>query len=119
MAVEVLKELKHDGVLHKAGAIIHNLTEDVKAELVKLGVVKDLEAVAGKVEEQAKEDLHTAEDQLKEDEELARGQVETQVEQAVNQDVEDAKATLEAEGQPVSHAGQPTPQQIASDPQLQ
>jgi hypothetical protein len=143
MAVEVNpnNSVKHEGVIYKAGQIIQDLEEAAKAELVKLGVVKDLDADVSQVENQAKADLGTAEKQASQDEELARGQVDDQVAANAKKDLEDAERLAATPGetivnnkpsgiiakakaaisgnQPAAAPPAPTAEQIAADPQLQ
>lgn len=105
-AYEVLKVWKH-GVLHKVGEIVRDVEDDVAKELVQLGVLKDLSADAKQLEAQGKQDLGTAKEQLTDDEEMVRGQVGSQMQAAIDQDVEDAKNMLDAPGTPADEASKP------------
>jgi uncharacterized membrane protein YdfJ with MMPL/SSD domain len=117
MAVQVNpgQELKHEGIVYKAGEIIHNLAEDLKNELVRLGVIKDLEQDANQVEDQIQQDAHTVAGQVQTDEELVRGQVEDQIHAHAKDDVQAALDTLAAPGEPVNQGApaQPTAEEIS------
>ena len=121
MAVKVLQSLKHDGTIYEMGAVIHHLADDVKATLIKSGVIQDLEHDAHVVEQQVKADVATIEQQVHDDGEMVRGQAESLAHQNAQQDVATAQAMLEAEGEPVSESGKPqdpqgpTPEQIAAE----
>lgn len=109
MAVEVNpgQTLRHDGILYQAGEVIHQIEEDVKAELIQLGVIKDLEATAAQVHEQVAEDKQTVTGQVQQDQELVRGEVESSVHENAKADVEAALDTLAAPGEPVNQSSTP------------
>ena len=124
MAVEVTKgTVRHDGIVYKVGEIIHDISDQAKADLIKFGVVKDLNADQTQVEDQVKTDEQTVKTQAEQDEELARGQVEDQVKDAVAGDLADAEKLANTPGQVVVN-GKPTSQtvptaeEIANDPQV-
>lgn len=112
MAVEVLpnQQARVEDKRYQAGEIIHNIAEDVKAELIKLGVVKDLEAPAAPA---APTQQPQAAAQVQED--LQRDAVGDQMKAAVNQDVIDAQRTIDTPGEKVGPLPTPPGEQVPAE----
>lgn len=105
MAVEVQpgRQVKHNGILYKAGELIHSLEDEAKKELVLCGAVKDLE----NVDQQVKQDAHTIAGQAEQDaDELRRDNVGPQINSQAAADVKAAIDTLNAPGTQVTQGGQ-------------
>lgn len=109
MSVQVNENnrVRHDGAVYEAGKIIHNLEEEAKAELVRLGVVRDLE-----VAEQVLEP-HAAAPAAPMTTTVVEPKVAGSVADHVAEDVAAAEALAAAPGQPASVPGQPTAEEVA------
>lgn len=120
MAVEVTEgaTIRHDGVLYKAGQIIQNIDTEAKAELVKLGVVKDLDSDVATASNQAEADAATLAASAKVQAEADAATIADQAKAAVQQDLADAEQMANTPGKKVgvvaAASGQPSAEEVAA-----